>query len=139
MKTKIFNGTLPFLTSMLSWIEEEIKPHSSEGMGLVLACEEALVNIINHGYGGKGGPIEISIQIDKEAISIRLKDDAPSFNPLLLSSAIDNSLTLEERKEGGLGIPIMRKYADEILYKREGNRNILTLKKKRTNPTDFFR
>jgi serine/threonine-protein kinase RsbW len=131
LKTKIFEARLSSLHPLLDWVENEAAPYVKKIKGLILACEEAVVNIINHGYRGKGGPIEVSISIGDRDVSISIADKASAFNPLLSSGAVDSSLDLEERKEGGLGIPIMKKYADEILYKREGEYNILTLKKKR--------
>jgi len=37
---------------------------------------------------------------------------------------------LEERTIGGLGIHLVRKFMDNLEYKRQGERNLLTMKKK---------
>lgn len=128
MKHKIFQGTLD-LSSILSWIEEQLSAYSCRDKGLILSSEEALVNIIEHGYRRKPGTIEISVEKEEGCVSIVIKDSAPAFNPLLYKKIPDTSSSLEERKEGGLGIPLMRKYLDEIAYERKQGFNILTLKK----------
>lgn len=115
---------------MLSWILEEILPLSlppSERKGIEIACEEALINIIEHAYKGSQGHIELSMQVSKDCIIIEISDKGPPFNPLLDKKDMDSSLPLEKREVGGLGIPIMKKYMDEVRYERKGNSNVLTL------------
>ncbi len=118
---------------MLLWIEEQLNAYSCYDKGLVLASEEALVNILEHGYRKKTGTIEISVEKERGSVSIVIKDNAPAFNPLLHEAAADTSSSLEERKEGGLGIPLMRKYLDEIAYERKQGFNILRLGKRFTD------
>ena len=56
-------------------------------------------------------------------------DSGKPFDPTV-QSAVDTSLSAQERKIGGLGIHIMRQNMDSINYERLDNRNILTLRKK---------
>jgi sigma-B regulation protein RsbU (phosphoserine phosphatase) len=43
---------------------------------------------------------------------------------------VNTALSLEERSIGGLGIHLVRQIMDQIQYRREDNKNILTLIKK---------
>ena len=84
---------------------------------LVLAVEEAVTNIILHGYAGKQGVITILIQPYDGSVEIVLQDDAPPFDPTgVPAPRLD--LPLEERPLGGLGVFIMRKHSDEMTYRR---------------------
>ncbi len=94
-----------------------------------LASEEALVNIIHHGYKEGNGQISVEIISMDERIEISISDWGPPFNPLLAKQS-DLDAPLEERKVGGLGILFMRQYMDEVRYRRDADRNILTLIKK---------
>jgi serine/threonine-protein kinase RsbW len=99
-----------------------------------LACEEALVNIIDYGYkelsGDIAGDIEIEItEVDKK-IEILIRDRGEPFNPLEQEVGFDPLATLEERKIGGLGILFMRQYVDEIRYEYLDGANSLTLVKR---------
>ncbi len=93
-----------------------------------LACEEALVNVINYAYPDKQGDIEIRYNFseDNSRFIIDLIDWGIEFNPLNKPDP-DIEAPLEERPIGGLGIFFIRQIMDEVIYKREKDRNILTL------------
>lgn len=94
---------------------------------LELAVEEAVVNVIRH---SKSDRIEIHLKGEaKKQVEITIRDKGFPFNPLEVAS-LDPSISLEERKEGGLGIFLMRQVVDNVHYKREGDFNVLVLKKK---------
>ncbi len=127
MEIKEFKGTLKSIPSILSWIEDKLKVLSCYSKALFLSCEEAIVNIIHHGYTKKSAPIIISIENENGRAIVTIIDYAAPFNPLLFTVSIDFSLPLEKRKEGGLGILLMRENADEIFYERKDDKNILII------------
>ena len=95
-----------------------------------LAAEEALVNVINYAYPDKNGNIEITLTSrNNEALEIEIIDWGFAFDPLSLPEP-NICAPLEERQIGGLGIHLIRKIMDEVRYKREDDRNILSLVKK---------
>ena len=53
-------------------------------------------------------------------------DHGPEFNPLKTEAKIVED---ENAKEGGLGILIVKNFADSITYNRINNKNILLIKK----------
>ena len=90
-----------------------------------LAVEEAVVNVIRYSQSAQ---VEIRIQGEAEKrLEISILDKGPPFNPLKDAPPVDQTSSLEKRKEGGLGIFLMKQAVDEVHYKREGNTNILTL------------
>lgn len=89
-----------------------------------LASEEAIVNIIHHAYQERPEKIEIEIQCTRDSAHILFKDQGPPFNPLQ-QFAVDCESSLEQRKEGGLGIYLMRKYIPEMHYERRKSQNVL--------------
>jgi serine/threonine-protein kinase RsbW len=96
---------------------------------LILAVEEAVTNIILHGYDGKNGVITILIQPNGASVEIVLQDDAPPFDPTQVP-APRLDLPLDERPLGGLGVYIMRKHSDVMIYRRTpAGLNELTLVK----------
>lgn len=130
----VFLARLELLHSMLFWIEKQLAPIGFEKATIrkvELASEEALVNIIRHAYKQGAGQIQIQVKIyPKSHVEIAIHDQGPPFNPLEEERTIDSSIPLEERQEGGLGILLIRKYMDDVLYQRTGDVNILTLIKK---------
>jgi sigma-B regulation protein RsbU (phosphoserine phosphatase) len=96
---------------------------------LNLALEEAVNNIISHGYSDhREHEIRVRIRVESGAVIAELKDDARPFNPLTAPNA-NVTTPLDERPAGGLGIHLMRKLMDGIEYQRLEDGNLLIMKK----------
>ena len=111
---------------------------SSEAFGVapgdvpnvLLAVDEAVTNIIVHGYAGQGGPVEIDITRSPGALVIRLRDEARPFDPTGVPEP-DLSVPLEEQTPGRLGIHLIRRVMNELIYRRQpGGWNELTMMKR---------
>jgi len=97
---------------------------------LILAVNEAATNIVVHGYRGRPGLIEIELRQQGDAIEIRLRDQAPLFDPTRVP-APDLTQPLHKRSLGGMGVHVMRELMDAMHYRvtPEGG-NELTLVKR---------
>jgi serine/threonine-protein kinase RsbW len=95
-----------------------------------LAVEEAITNVILHGYKGTDGEISISCSISRNLVEIQVTDAAPQFDPLSIPEP-DRDADVKNRKIGGLGVYLIRQVMDEISYRFENGKNILVLIKKR--------
>lgn len=130
--SKSFSAKLDELYSMLEYIDHVARQAQFGELDLgkiQVACEEVLVNVIDHAYKGKSGVIEIEcIECDPKGIKIRIVDQGVSFNPLQYKE-VDVAAPLEEREIGGLGLLIARHFMDDIDYERKAKNNILTMKK----------
>lgn len=102
---------------------------------VVLAIDEALANIIIHGYGPESsGAIDLEMESDAESIVFTITDSAPEFNP------IKNPLRppdeyINSTGPGGLGIDIFRRIMD-VSYERDKNginRLIMVKRKNKKN------
>jgi len=91
-----------------------------------LALEEALVNIFNYAYPEGAGEVEVGCGVENDHWIIEIIDSGIPFDMTSLSDP-DLTADVEERKIGGLGIFLVRKMVDEVTYRREKDRNILTL------------
>jgi len=83
---------------------------------LVLAVNEAVTNIIVHGYKERPGSVRIELERRDEDIVIRLTDQAPPFDPTKMP-AVDISIPLDQREYGGMGVHMMREFTDELHYR----------------------
>ncbi len=101
-----------------------------------LAAEEVLVNIIRYAYsGGPPGQVELrGLAVSEDEFMLEFEDGGPPFDPTLIPPP-DVNLPLSQREAGGLGFFLVRKMVNEVRYRRERNRNILTLliRKSRAN------
>ncbi len=95
-----------------------------------LALEEIVTNIIQHGYNGKEEyDISIRFSLEPHKLRIQIKDTAPEFNPLNAPEPDDLTKPLEERNVGGLGIHLVKKFTDNVAYRRMNSKNVTTLLK----------
>ncbi|HEY3276080.1 MAG TPA: ATP-binding protein [Syntrophorhabdaceae bacterium] len=104
---------------------------------LQIAAEEALVNVMSYAYESEGGDVDVACgPTEHDRFMIEISDKGAPFDPL---SAVepDTSADVTERKIGGLGILLIRKLMDEVRYRHEDGKNILTLLiRKGRNPGD---
>jgi len=96
---------------------------------LELALEEVLVNIIKYAYrdDDSTGSIEITCTCSPARdLVIEVVDSGVPFDIFSVPDP-DVSVDMEERRIGGLGIFLVKKLMDDDRYRRENNRNRLTL------------
>ncbi|MCY4546465.1 MAG: ATP-binding protein [Gemmatimonadetes bacterium] len=99
-----------------------------------LVLEELGVNIVTHGHANDPDhEFEVVLDSDPEALTIELRDEGPAFNPLTDSSEPDIESGVEDRPVGGLGIYLVRTMMDELSYRRENDKNVLTIVKRKEN------
>ena len=92
-----------------------------------LCVEEVLVNIFNYAYPGEQGEVEISCRSGPEGtLTVKIVDSGIPFN-ILSSDDPDISANIDERHIGGLGIYFVKQLMDRVEYRRENNKNILSL------------
>lgn len=122
--------TIPQLNEFIDSVAEEVGLEMSLTMSLNLAIEEAVVNVMEYAYPeGQTGNVEIEVTADQQWMTFVITDTGIAFDPTKKEDA-DTTLSAEERPIGGLGIFLVRQLMDVIDYKREGNKNVLTLQKK---------
>jgi anti-sigma regulatory factor (Ser/Thr protein kinase) len=97
---------------------------------LNLALDELFTNIISYGYDdGNEHRIEVTIVADERMLNVTIADDGVAFNPVERQApCLPHSV--DECRVGGLGIHLIRNLMDEVCYRRDGQKNILTMRKK---------
>jgi serine/threonine-protein kinase RsbW len=103
-------------------------------LNIRLALEEAFVNVVRYAF--EEGPHVIHVRLVREegAVTAVLDDDGRPFNPLE-APPFDPDTPLKERREGGMGINMIRGLTDEQAYERCGGRNRLRLTVRRDQST----
>ena len=133
MKTKVKIKLPAKLENIEAFLEAVTTFSQDQGIdpkripSIELSIEEVLVNIINHAYKGNPGNAEITCGLDDhERLIIQIVDTGLSFNFAALDEP-DIAAGIEDRKTGGLGVFLIKKLMDDVHYRRENGRNILTL------------
>jgi sigma-B regulation protein RsbU (phosphoserine phosphatase) len=98
---------------------------------LTLVLDELTTNIISYGYADfDEHPIDVTIALQGDDLTIRVEDDSEPFN-ILEAPEPELDLPLDQRTKpvGGLGIHLVKNMVHGIHYKRENGKNVLTLRK----------
>ena len=98
---------------------------SEERIAALDTCITELVsNVVDHSYRGRTGEIRLELDLGPPGVAIlTIVDEGPEFDPLSVPPpAVPKSL--EEAEVGGLGIQLVRSYADACEYKRSEGRNV---------------
>jgi anti-sigma regulatory factor (Ser/Thr protein kinase) len=97
---------------------------------VALAVEEVFVNIALYAYqeSEAGGEVTVRCGVGPEIVSLEFADEGSPFNPLERGDP-DITLGAGEREPGGLGLFIVKKIMDVVEYRREGEKNVLRMRK----------
>jgi serine/threonine-protein kinase RsbW len=97
---------------------------------LCLVVDEAVTNVIVHGYAGDEGLVQVEISAEPPDLWVRIRDDAPPFEAGDVEKPhLDESLS--ERAYGGMGVYLIRKLTDGAEFQPlPGGGNELHLLKK---------
>lgn len=99
---------------------------------LQLAVDEAVTNIVVHGYRRAGGEIEVELERQQDALLVRVRDNAQGFDLVGVAAPDLSSSPLERTRPGGFGVHLIKQMVDHVRQRvLDDGRNELTLVKSR--------
>lgn len=99
---------------------------------LNLGLDEMVTNVAKHAFPeSEEHHFTVQITVSPEEFMARIEDEGVEFNPTA-HPIPDLDAPLEERKEGGLGIYLVRQIMTSVEYQRVAGKNVVTLRKKLT-------
>jgi len=124
-KIESLNAVLEFIGGALSRTGVD----GSKQNNFLTAAEEIFINIANYAYPSTEGNATVATGTDRGVFAVEFSDKGIPYDPLSKADP-DISLSVEERELGGLGIFMVKRMMNEVLYRYENGRNILTIKKR---------
>lgn len=121
------SDVLPLIEDLLNEMAETEDWPVTLTMRANLILEELVLNTLTHGDISGLTQINLDLESENHALTIRLNDDGSPFNPLTDAPMPDVSLPLAERTIGGLGVYLVKTMGQELEYRREDDRNHLKL------------
>ena len=121
------SDVLPLIEDILNEMAEEGDWPITLTMRANLILEELVLNTLTHGDTTGLTKIDLEMESNDHALTIRITDDGSPFNPLTDAPEPDVTLPLAERPIGGLGVYLVRTMGEELEYRRENDRNHLKL------------
>ncbi len=111
------------LNTIADFIEEKLKDNKINPdvvEEVLVAADEAATNVIKHSYKNKpGGYIKILLKLNSGEIVVSLFDKGIVFNPDRIPVP-ELSRDIKNRQVGGLGVFLMKKFMDEVVYYFKG-------------------
>ncbi len=118
-----------------AWLEARLAPLNPSPKArrqLLVAADEILTNVASYAYPPDApGELQVTLRHAEGTLSLTFANRGTPYDPLTAPPP-DLSLPLAERAPGGLGLFIVRKTMDAVDYRRDGDRNVLTLSKRLT-------
>ena len=122
-KTENLDAVLDFVSEQLENADCPMKAQTQ----IAIAVEEVFVNIAHYAYNPEIGGALIRVAVGDEVV-IEFEDNGRPYNPLEKDDP-DITAGTQEREIGGLGIFMVKNIMDAVEYRREGDKNILLIKK----------
>ena len=99
-------------------------------MQIEIAIDELFSNIAFYAYNPDVGPATVCVEVEEDPLSVIITfiDQGKPFNPLE-SADPDVMKMAQDDSVGGLGIFLVKKTMDDVVYEHKDGHNILTIKK----------
>ena len=117
------------VTDFVSAMLEEADCPMKAQMQISIAIDELFGNIAHYAYAPQTGEATVQVEIEEGMAAITFIDSGVPYDPLTAETP-DTSLSAEERSVGGLGIFLVKKSMDEMAYRYEDGKNMLTIRKR---------
>ena len=121
------------ITQVTQFVNEELKrlrcPDKARRQ-IDIAIDELFGNIARYAYNPEVGDATVSIEVHDDPLSVEITftDNGKAYDPLAKADP-DVSLSAEEREIGGLGIYMVKKSMDSVIYEYRDGKNILKIRK----------
>ncbi|WP_026835340.1 ATP-binding protein [Eubacterium xylanophilum] len=99
-------------------------------MQIDIAIDELFSNIANYAYNPEVGEATVRVEVIEDPLSVEITfiDNGVPYDPLKKEDP-DVTLSAEEREIGGLGIFMVKKTMDNVVYEYTNGKNILKIVK----------
>ena len=135
-KTKQFTteAKVGNIEAITEFVDQELEAREcplKEQMQIRVAIDEIVANIAQYAYTPGTGNVTVCFDFEEQERTAVLTfiDEGIPYDPMQKEDP-DVSLPAEKREIGGLGIFLVRKTMDDMAYRREDGKNILTVRKK---------
>ncbi len=130
--TLILRNDVAELERVMSFVSDlclrnSISPETEYDLNLAL--DEMVTNVAKYAYPEGGEHLyTLQITVNEDEFVARFEDDGVDFNPTEYPRP-DLDAPLQGRKEGGLGIYLIRQIMTSVEHQRVAGKNIVTLRK----------
>jgi len=134
MKELVIDAKRENLPAVLALVDEQLEAVECPMLtqtSIDVAVEEVFINIASYAYDTEIGTATVQVTVLQDPLSVEITfiDNGTRYDPLAKEDP-DITLPKQKRKKGGLGIFMVKKTMDDVVYEYKDGKNILTIKKK---------
>jgi len=119
VESREYPNTPEGMSAAQAYLEERcIEPKPS------IVLDEVVSNIVRCSGATK---FSFGLSREDDVLTLVFADDGRPFDPTTEIAEPDLTASVEDRQIGGLGIFMVKKMAKSVTYRREGERNVLTV------------
>jgi anti-sigma regulatory factor (Ser/Thr protein kinase) len=131
MKELKIKASIENLEQVIAFVDEELEKNDCSmktQIQIDVAVEEIFVNIASYAYQPGEGDATIIVDVvqDPTRVEITFIDTGVEYDPLKKEDP-DITLSAEERQIGGIGIFMVKKSMDDMIYNYNDGKNILKI------------
>jgi len=120
--------SIPEIRSDMQELLTEWKLPSGELKQILLIVEELFSNICRYAFEDPGSAhVDISLELEDQHLILILSDQGRPFNPLDYDpEEVNDPVAI---RDSGMGLSLIRAFAEKMEYHRHGERNVLMIRK----------
>ena len=134
MKELTIAATIENIETVTDFVNEQLEAYDcpmKAQMQIDIAIDELFGNIAHYAYNPEVGSATVRVEVVEEPLSVVITfiDNGVPYDPLKKEDP-NTTLSADEREIGGLGICMVKKTMDDIIYEYKDGQNRLTIVKK---------
>jgi anti-sigma regulatory factor (Ser/Thr protein kinase) len=134
MKELTIAATIENIETVTDFVNEQLEAYDcpmKAQMQIDIAIDELFGNIAHYAYNPEIGSATVRVEVIEDPLSVVITfiDNGIPYDPLKKEDP-NTTLSADEREIGGLGIFMVKKTMDDIIYEYKDGQNRLTIVKK---------
>ena len=134
MKELTIAATIENIETVTDFVNEQLEAYDcpmKAQMQIDIAIDELFGNIAHYAYNPEVGSATVRVEVIEVPLSVVITfiDNGIPYDPLKKEDP-NTTLSADEREIGGLGIFMVKKTMDDIIYEYKDGQNRLTIVKK---------
>lgn len=121
---------------LFSFIEQFVQAEGVDEQSafqLTVAAEELFTNLVKYSTRSRR-PVSIRLEQHRDWLEMQMTDfDAAEFD-ITTAQLPDLDVPIALRRAGGMGLHLVRSFADELSYRHEDGNSIITFRKRMEGP-----
>ncbi len=129
-----FPARLGEIGPLITMIETVGRWHDAPGavvFGLSVVVDELVANVVRHARPAPDALLRVSVAFSGDSVGLVFDWPGESFDPVsFVTPDLDRGSDPDDLPVGGLGLCLVQAFAQEMRYRRDGDRNVVVFERR---------